>query len=95
MSILHRFEDAQDYLDWEVDIATAQRNALLQRDDALVTRWWSLKLKLPTLLALVEFFLALVTRHRVFFHGANALALVKNDFSVYFLSKLLFQKEKK
>ena len=26
-----------------------------------------------------------------FFHGANALALVKNDFSNYFISKLLFQ----
>ena len=32
-----------------------QRNALLQRDDALVTCWLSLKLRLPKLLALVEF----------------------------------------
>ena len=32
-------------------------NALQQRDDALVTRWWSLKLKLSTLLALMEFHL--------------------------------------
>ena len=39
-------------------------------------------------------FLALVTRHGVFFHGADALAVVKNDFSVYFISKLLFQKRK-
>ena len=31
------------------------RNALVQRDSALVTRWWSFKLKLTTLLALVEF----------------------------------------
>ena len=31
------------------------RNALLQRDFTLVTRWWSFKLRLPTLLALVEF----------------------------------------
>ena len=31
---------------------------------------------------------------RSFFHGANALALVKNDFSVYFISKLLFQKRR-
>ena len=66
-----------------IEIATAQRNALLQRDDALVTRWWSLKWKLPTLL---EFFLALVTRHGVFFHGANALALVKKIFPL-----ILFQ----
>ena len=39
-------------------------------------------------------FLALVTRHGVFFHGANALALVKNNLSVYFISKLLFQKKR-
>ena len=35
-----------------------------------------------------------MTRHGVFFHGANALALVKNDFSVYLILKLLFQKRK-
>ena len=32
-------------------------NAFEQRDDALVTRWWSFKLKPPTLLALMEFHL--------------------------------------
>ncbi len=55
----------------------ALRNALLQRDSALVTRWWSLKLKPPTLLALVEFYFGVSNASRSFFHGANALALVK------------------
>ena len=51
----------------QLEIATAQRNALLQRDDALVTRWWSIKLKLPTLLALVEFYFGVGNASRSFF----------------------------
>ena len=65
-----------------LEIATAQRNALLQRDDALVTRWWSSELKLPTLLALVEFYFGVGNASRSFFHVANALTLEKQDFSV-------------
>ena len=51
----------------QVVIAMAQRNGLLQRDNALVTRWWSLKLRLPTLLALVEFYFGVSNASRSFF----------------------------
>jgi len=46
-----------------LEVGTVQRNALVQRDNALVTRWWSLKSMNTNANALVEFA----------FHGDNAL----------------------
>jgi len=49
--------------DSKLEVGTVQRNALVQRDNALVTRWWSLKSMNTNANALVEFA----------FHGDNAL----------------------
>ena len=77
------------------EIATAQRNALLQRDDALVTRWWSSKLKLQTLLVLAEFHFGVRNASRSFFHGANALALAKKSSPSILFPKFCSKKQKK
>jgi hypothetical protein len=65
-----------DQLPNGVEVCTELRNALLQRDSASPTRWWSLFWKIPTLSTLVEFFLALLTRHGVFFDVTNASAFL-------------------
>ena len=55
------------------------RNASLQRDSSLVTRWWSLKLMLN--------FFMLATRHGVYFDGANAVSLAKTYFLTFYRFK--------
>ena len=50
-----------------------QRNALVQRDNALVTRWWSLKSMNTNANALVEFAFHGDNALRSFFKVANAL----------------------
>ena len=50
-----------------LEVVMELRNALLQRDSTLVTRWWSFKLKLPMLLALVKFYFGVGNASRSFF----------------------------